>query len=143
MTALGPAAAISLISLSLLRHQHLLTHLASAVVTRGPTMNSKYLILDDKAVLGLLKDNTVVEQFTSVKAALESAKNKADSHAVKQGCKPCQVRSKQVIIDIMAVKKAIARLGDDDKVKIKELLKTEKVIVVFKGDNNVVSKIEF
>jgi hypothetical protein len=46
-------------------------------------------------------------------------------------------------MDIMAVKKAIARLGDEDKVKIKELLKTEKVIVVFKGDNNVASKIEF
>jgi hypothetical protein len=46
-------------------------------------------------------------------------------------------------MDIMAVKKAIARLEEEDKVKIKELLKTEKVIVVFKGDNNVVSKIEF
>jgi hypothetical protein len=106
-------------------------------------MNSKYLILDDKIVFSLLKDSTLVEQFSSIKAALEAAKNKADSHVVKQGCKPCQVRSKQITIDIMAVKKAIARLGDDDKIKIKELLKTEKVIVVFKGDNDIVSKIEF
>jgi hypothetical protein len=106
-------------------------------------MNSKYLILDDKIVFSLLKDSTLVEQFPSIKAALEAAKNKADSHVVKQGCKPCQVRSKQITIDIMAVKKAIARLGDDDKIKIKELLKTEKVIVVFKGDNDIVSKIEF
>ena len=106
-------------------------------------MNSKYLMLDDKVVFGLLKDNTIGDQFPSVKAALEAAKNKAESHVVKQGCKPCQVRAKQVTMDIMAVKKAIARLGDEDKVKIKELLKTEKVIVVFKGDNNVASKIEF
>lgn len=106
-------------------------------------MNSKYLILDDKVVFGLLKDNTIKDQFPSVKAALESAKNKANSLVVKQGCKPCQVKSKQVAMDLMAVKKAIARLGDEDKVKIKELLKTEKVIVVFKNDKNETSKIEF
>lgn len=106
-------------------------------------MNSKYLMLDDKVVFGLLKDNKIIEQFPNIKIALESTKSKAESHVVKQGCKPCQVRSKQVSMDIMAVKKAIARLSDEDKVKIKELLKTEKVIVVFKGDNNVASKIEF
>ena len=106
-------------------------------------MNSKYLMLDDRVVFGLLKDNKIIEQFPSIKIALESTKSKAESHVVKQGCKPCQVRSKQVSMDIMAVKKAIARLSDEDKVKIKELLKTEKVIVIFSGDNNVVSKIEF
>lgn len=106
-------------------------------------MNSKYLILDDKVVFGLLKDNKIIEQFPSIKIALESTKSKAESHVVKQGCKPCQVRSKQVAMDIMAVKKAIARLNEEDKVKIKELLKTEKVIVVFKNDKNETSKIEF
>lgn len=106
-------------------------------------MNSKYLMLDDKVVFGLLKDNKIIEQFPSIKAALNTIKSKAESHVVKQGCQPCQVKSKQVAMDIMAVKKAIARLGEEDKVKIKELLKTEKVIVVFSGDNNVVSKIEF
>jgi hypothetical protein len=100
-------------------------------------------MLDDRVVFGLLKDNKIIEQFPSIKIALESTKSKAESHVVKQGCKPCQVRSKQVSMDIMAVKKAIARLSDEDKVKIKELLKTEKVIVIFSGDNNVVSKIEF
>lgn len=106
-------------------------------------MNSKYLILDDKVVAKLIKDNTVVDQFPSVKNALTTAKNKADSHVVKQGCKPCQIRSKQFVMDIMAVKKAIARLNEDDKIKIKELLETEKVIVIFKGDDGSVSKIEF
>jgi hypothetical protein len=106
-------------------------------------MNSKSIILDDKAVFGLLNDTKFLDQFPSIKEALEAAKNKANSHIVKQGCKPCQVRSKQIAIDLMAVKKSIVRFCDEDKLKIKEFLKTDKVIIIFNNDKNVLSQIDF
>ena len=106
-------------------------------------MNSKSIILDDKAVFGLIKDTKFLEQFPNIKEALEAAKDKANSHVIKQGCKPCQVKSKQVAIDLMAVKKSIARFCDEDKVKIKEFLKTDKVIIIFSNDKNVISQIDF
>jgi len=106
-------------------------------------MNSKIITLDDKVVFGLLSDNNFLEQFPNIKAALEAAKSKAASIVVKQGCKPCQLRSKKISIDLMSVKKAIARFSDEDKIKIKEFLKTEKLVIVFSNDKNEISKIDF
>lgn len=106
-------------------------------------MNSKSVVLDDKLTFELLKNAKFLEQFPNINAALEAAKNKAASHIVKQGCKPCQLRSKQISIDLMSVKKAMSRFSDEDKTKLKEFIKTDLVIIVFKSEDNKITKIEF
>ena len=106
-------------------------------------MNSKLITLDDKVVFGLLSNNNFLEQFPNIKAALEAAKSKAASIVVKQGCKPCQLRSKKISIDLMSVKKAIARFSDEDKAKMKEFLKTDEIKIIFRSEDNKITKIEF
>jgi|APGre2960657404_1045060.scaffolds.fasta_scaffold112091_2 hypothetical protein len=106
-------------------------------------MNSKSVTLDDKVTFNLLSSAEFLDKFPNIKAALEATKNKAESMIVKKGCKPCQLRSKQISINLMSVKKAIARFSDEDKIKIKEFLKTDQLVIVFSNDKNEISKIEF
>lgn len=106
-------------------------------------MNSKFVMLDDKVTFGLLNNEEFLEKFPNIKAALEAAKNKAASMVVKQGCKPCQLRSRQMSIDLMSVKKAIARFSDEDKAKMKEFMKTDQIRIIFRSEDNKITKIEF
>lgn len=46
-------------------------------------------------------------------------------------------------IDLMSVKKAIARFSDEDKAKMKEFLKTDEVRIIFRSEDNKITKIEF
>ena len=43
----------------------------------------------------------------------------------------------------MSVKKSIARMSDEDKIKMKKFLKTEKIRIVFKAEDGKLVQLTF
>ena len=94
---------------------------------------TKIVIVDDKLVLGLLGDSRFLDLFPAIKSSVKEGRLRLDESVVDGTCKPCQVRSKQYVVDAMSVKKTLAKLSDEDKQKFKNFLNTEQVKVIFKS----------
>lgn len=99
----------------------------------------RILTLDNNTVTKLLSEHSIAEKFTVVKEALLEAENKASFYS--KGCKPCQAKSKKSNYEMMAVKKSIINMQEDDQNKIKELLKTDKIKIIFTNPDGKTAEI--
>lgn len=95
---------------------------------------SNLLIIDDAMVTAIMGNSKIISQIPPLAVAVSNAR--ANPNAGKGGgCKPCQAKARNVAINLMSVKKAIARLPNDMKKKLKELLKAKEIRIVYKDDS--------
>lgn len=105
--------------------------------------NLPLIVLDDGKIASMLNDASFLAEFKNIKMALESGRARAAAAPKKAGCKPCQAKARNVAVDLMSVKKSIARMSDEDKIKMKKLLKTEKIRIVFKAEDGKLVQLTF
>jgi hypothetical protein len=97
---------------------------------------SNLVVIDDSMVMAIMNDNKILSQIPPIKVAVSNAKAKSDAGINrKAGCKPCQSKARNLAINLMVVKKAIAQLPNDMKKKLKELLNAKEVRIVYKNDS--------
>lgn len=94
---------------------------------------SNLLIIDDSMVLAIMGNSKITSQIPQIAVAVSNAK--ARSSAPGGGCKPCQAKARNTAINLMVVKKAIARLPTEMKKKLKELLNAKEIRIVYKDDS--------
>ena len=104
--------------------------------------NLPLIVLDDGKIASMLNDASFLAEFKNIKMALESGRARAAA-TPKKGCKPCQAKARNVAVDLMSVKKSIARMSDEDKIKMKKLLKTEKIRIVIKAEDGKLVQLTF
>lgn len=104
--------------------------------------NLPLVVLDDNQIASMLNDQSFLSEFKDIKAALDSGRSKAAAAPVK-GCRPCQAKARNAAVDLMSVKKSIARMSDENKIKIKKFLKAEKIRIVFKAEDGKLVQLTF
>lgn len=106
--------------------------------------NLPLIVLDDGKIASMLNDESFLAEFKNIKMALEAGRARAAAVPAKnKGCKPCQAKARNVAVDLMSVKKSIARMSDEDKIKMKKFLKTEKIRIVFKAEDGKLVQLTF
>ena len=102
------------------------------------------LVLDDGMVMGMMNDNRIISQIHGIKVAVEKARAQAGALGVKKpGCRPCQAKARNIAINLMLVKKAIAQLPDESKKKLKEILNAKQIRIVYRNDAGKIVKLTF
>jgi hypothetical protein len=105
-------------------------------------IKSKLVIIDDGMVINILNDPKVSGQIQAVKIAVDNARAKV-GNVRKGGCRPCQAKARNIAVNLMSVKKAIAQLSDADKTKLKNIMNTEQARIVYTNDSGKIIQLTF
>lgn len=100
------------------------------------------LIIDDSMAVSLITDTRITQAIPALKIAADKAKSRG-AVPVRGGCRPCQAKARNVAIDLMHIKKAAAQLPDADRRKLKELLDTDKIRLIYRNDSNVLVRLTY
>lgn len=95
----------------------------------------KLITIDDSMAVSLMTNVQVTQAIPAIKIAADRAKSKG-AVPVRGGCKPCQAKARNVAVDLMHIKKAAAQLSNQDRIKLKELLNTDKIRLIYRNDSN-------
>jgi hypothetical protein len=106
-------------------------------------MKTKVVIIDDKLILGLLHDSRFLNIFPEINKIVMDGRDRLVKSIENKACKKCNAALKQRIVDAMSVKKKLASLSADDKVKLKDFLNTEQVKIVFKSKEGRIIQIDY
>lgn len=104
---------------------------------------NKLYIINDNAVTNIMNDPKVLGGIYALKIAVDNAKSKSSAGIKGPGCKPCQAKARNLAVNLMIVKRAIARLSDSDKVKLKELLKADQARIVYSNESGKIIQLTF
>mgnify|MGYP000388041806 CR=1 FL=1 len=105
-------------------------------------IKSKLVIIDDGMVINILNDPKVSSQIQAVKIAVDNARARV-GNARKGGCRPCQAKARNIAVNLMSVKKAIAQLSDADKAKLKNIMNAEQARIVYTNDSGKIIQLTF
>ena len=102
------------------------------------------VIIDDGLAMAIMSDSRILSQIPAIKVAADNAKARADAGMNrKAGCRPCQSKARNIAINLMIVKKAIAQLPAEMLKKLKELLNAKSARVVYKNDSGKLIQFTF
>ena len=104
---------------------------------------NKLYIINDNAVTNIMNDPKVLGSIYALKIAVDNAKSKSSAGMKSAGCRPCQAKARNLAINLMIVKRAIARLSDADKVKLKGLLKADQARIVYSNESGKIILLTF
>lgn len=93
------------------------------------TVKKKQLVVLEDSTLTAMALNPVVAKEFPFLASL--AKNARSGATAKKGCGSCN-RNKEKVLQMAQLKKVVAGLPSDKKRRLKELMNTEKMRVLFK-----------
>jgi len=96
---------------------------------------NKMTIIDDSMAVSIISNQKIIQEIPALKVAADNAKTRGANPA-KAGCRPCQAKARNVAIDMMYIKQSIAQLPDSDRKKLKEMLDTEKIRMVYRTVSN-------
>lgn len=96
---------------------------------------NKMTIIDDSMAVSIISNQKIIQEIPALKVAADNAKTRG-SNPAKAGCRPCQAKARNVAIDMMYIKQSIAQLPDSDRKKLKEMLDTEKIRMVYRTVSN-------
>ncbi len=105
-------------------------------------IKSKLVVIDDGMVINILNDPKVSSQIQAVKIAVDNAKARVGSIR-KGGCRPCQAKARNIAVNLMSVKKAIAQLSEADKEKLKNIMNAEQARIVYTNDSGKIIQLTF
>ena len=98
---------------------------------------SPQFTLDDQQVLRLMRSASFRRDFPHLDHAFNAGIRR------KGGCGRCGRKKAVNTFDLRSVRKAVANLPNEQKVKLKKVLNTKQVIVTYADDNNRVIKLKF
>lgn len=102
----------------------------------------KLLVIDDSMATAIISNVKIGEAIPPIKQIGDVVKAKGAIPKVG-GCGRCRPKARNVAIDIMHVKKTIAQLSEAYRIKLKELLDTHQIRIVYRTDSNKLIQLTF
>lgn len=99
---------------------------------------NKLIVLEDSVIKRLMSNPTAANEFPFLRTL---AKQQGTAPA-KPRCGSCSSKQRTVQ-DYSAVRQAVARLSDDQKSRLKQLLDTEKIRVLYRDSARRLVKLTF
>ena len=91
------------------------------------------VVIENSTIARMASDPQFVQSFPCLKSA----------RTVRRGCGRCGRKKTAGITDYADIKNCIAHLGHADKNKLKEMLGTDRIQVIYKSANSKAIKLTF
>ena len=102
-------------------------------------MPQKLVVLEDSKIRNMFTNTVILAEFPFVKAAADRSKQIVK----KAGCGSCGQKGRLNKAVYQSVKQAIARLPNEKKARLKQLLNADQLRLYYQNANGVAEKLTF